>query len=374
MLVGLTTAPTVGDNLLGYMSERLGVAGLRYRQAPQAITDGWETYIYRFQLAGASALPVNYATPLVLRIYASNCATDRLRHEFAVQSYMCQLGYPVAEPLLCEPHGDPFGGPFMIMKQLPGQTLLDAMLRRPWRIVNGPTRMADLHAHLHVLPGGDFPADRGPFLERHLEELERGIDEYELNGLRPGLGWLIKHRPPRARTASILHLDFHPVNIIFDQSACQGVLDWGESDVGDRHADVAATLVLIRSAPVEVGSRWQHSLVVPGRWLLRRRYLKAYHRRLPLENDRLAYYVAWASLRRLCRYGMWLHAGPWVTGGKPSSVRYLSASRVDILRRCFYEQTGINLTGIRNREPGIRGRGIGGRARTCRGMASGEEP
>jgi hypothetical protein len=75
--------------------------------------------------------------------------------------------------------------------------------------------------------------------------------------------------------------------------------------------------------------------------MLYRRYLRAYRRLMPIDDERLGYFLAWAALRRLCRYGSWLRAGPWVTGSKPSSLRYLGADRVDLLRRCFEEQAHV---------------------------------
>ena len=40
-----------------------------------------------------------------------------------------------------------------------------------------------------------------------------------------------------------MHLDFHPLNVIMGPGRL-GVLDWGEADVADVHADVAATLTI----------------------------------------------------------------------------------------------------------------------------------
>ena len=46
---------------------------------------------------------------------------------------------------------------------------------------------------------------------------------------------------------------------------CSAVFDWSESDVGDRHADVATTLVLLKSAPVEVPNVLHRLSMLPGR-------------------------------------------------------------------------------------------------------------
>ena len=92
---------------------------------------------------------------------------------------------------------------------------------------------------------------------------------------------------------------------------------------------------------MEAYQAWQKATMVPGRWLLYRRYLKAYRRLLPVDEGKLSFYLAWAALRRLSRYGLWLRVGPWATGGKQSSLRYLRPDKVALLGACFEEQTGV---------------------------------
>jgi aminoglycoside phosphotransferase (APT) family kinase protein len=344
MIACPTVAPAVAASLLEYLYFKLGVSGLDYAEEPSQIVDGWETYIYRFRLRPARSLPAALTGPLILRVYSCIQGLPRLQHEFHAQQQMSRLGYSVARPILVEEDCDLFGGPFMIMESVPGRTLLDLLLNQPWRIVRGPAHLAEVHAQLHRLSAVGFPAPATPFLGRRLEEMKAIIDEYNLHGLRAGLRWLDVHRPPEQEMPSIIHLDFHPLNIMFHEGQCSGVLDWCESDVGDRHADVATTLVLMMSAPVQVPTFLQRLSTWPGRVMLVRRYLRAYRKTLPVDDQKLAYYMAWASFRRLCSWGRWLAAGPRCTGSKPSSMRYLSSDRVDILRRCFFKWSGVDAT------------------------------
>lgn len=344
MIVKVASEPAVGAPLLGYLRDRLGVADVAFRQEPTAIQDGWETYIYRFELQSASALPPAFDRLLILRVYASARGTDRLCHEFAVQRHLLDLGYPVPEPLGCETESAILGGPFMLMEYVPGRTLLDMLFRQPWRIVRGPGRMARLHTRLHHLPVGSFPGAPGPFLDRHLTQLRTQIETYDLHGLLPGLDWLEEHRPPATDVPSILHLDFHPINLLFQGLEGRAVLDWCDADVGDHHADVAVSLVLIECTQVDGGSTWRKLSSWPGRILLYHLYRRAYAALRPLDADRLTYYMAWAALRRLGRYGLWLRAGPDVTGSKPTCLKYLTREGIDALCRCFRRQTGITVS------------------------------
>jgi aminoglycoside phosphotransferase (APT) family kinase protein len=338
MIATLATS-SVATTLLAYLRDRLGTGDLSFAEEPSPITDGWETYIDRFRLQSHGELPADYRAPLIVRRYESSTGLPRLRHEFAVQNHLGALGYPVAKPLLCEEDDAILGGPFMIMQEVPGKTLLDFMFHHPWRILDGPGWMAALHAWLHRLPPPGFPDAEPDLAGRHRAAMAEAITDYCLDGLRPGLDWLEQHAPASGAPESIIHLDFHPVNLIFQGGSAIGVLDWTESDVGDRHADIAATLVLIRTAPIDVSGIWQRFASVPGRWMLYRRYRRAYRRLMSLDPERLDYYIALAALRRLCRYGMWLRDGPTITGSKPSSIRYLNEDRVHILERCFFEPT-----------------------------------
>jgi aminoglycoside phosphotransferase (APT) family kinase protein len=334
-------AHEVADALRQYLSGHLGTSALAYREEPAEFADGWEAYSYHFELRAAPGLPPAFARPLVARIYSSPEGLPRASHEFAVQRHVRDLGYPVAEPILLEPDPSWFGGPFSFMEYLPGRTLLRDMLERPWRLWHGPVEMADAQAALHRLPTHGFPAPAGPFLARHFYEMIEVIRTYDLDGLRPGFHWLFAHRPRVQRPPCIVHLDFHPMNLLVEEGRPHALLDWSDADLGDPVADVGTTAMLIECFTPKVSSTWHRFLVAIGRATLLRRYLRIYRRRLGLDRPTLAYYRAWAAFRRLCRYGHWLAAGPQATGGKPSSSEHLTEEHIATFRRYFTRWTGV---------------------------------
>jgi Ser/Thr protein kinase RdoA (MazF antagonist) len=178
-------------------------------------------------------------------------------------------------------------------------------------------------------------------LTRRLDGLAQVIERYDLIGLRPGLDWLLAHEPLPVASPRILHLDFHPMNLMAAPGRPLVVLDWSEADVGDPHADVATTLMILKCLSAEESTLYDRLLVGVGRVLFRRWYLRAYRRRRPLDRDKLAYYRAWAAFGRLCRYGLWLHEGPGATGSKPSSLRHLSPGHVRTLEDYFRRWSGV---------------------------------
>lgn len=344
MILSRVSAPAVADDLLAYLRSRFGLRHATFAEHPQKIPNGWETYIYRFRLRESERLPAVLRAPLVLRLYAGPQGLPRLTHEFAAQRYVYRLNYPSAQPLLMEDDSRYLGGPFMLMEHVKGRTLVDLLFARPWQIYGGPARMGHLHASLHRLPVGGFPGPAGPLLQRSFLDMEGLVEEHGLSGLRPGVEWLMRQRPPDPDRSVQLHLDFHPLNLIFDGRRCTAVLDWCEADVGDRHADVATTMVLFKSVELTWDGAWQRIASWPGRFFLLQGYLEAYHRRLPLERARLRYYFAWASLRRLCRYAYWLRASPQSTGCRPSLAQHVNNDGIDRLAYCFQRCTGVRVT------------------------------
>jgi hypothetical protein len=62
-----------------------------------------------------------------------------------------------------------------------------------------------------------------------------------------------------------------------------------------------------------------------------------------IEEGRLRYFKAWAALQRLCRWGVWLRAGPSITGSKSAVMRFVTPKQIAILERYFQGQTGVAL-------------------------------
>jgi aminoglycoside phosphotransferase (APT) family kinase protein len=56
-------------------------------------------------------------------------------------------------------------------------------------------------------------------------------------------------RVPR-RSPVLLHLDYHPLNVLAEGERITAVLDWANAGAGDPRADLARTLAIVRLAPV----------------------------------------------------------------------------------------------------------------------------
>ncbi len=55
-------------------------------------------------------------------------------------------------------------------------------------------------------------------------------------------------------SASVLiHMDFHPINLVSDGAAVTGILDWSGAAAGDPRADLARTEITLLAAPIPPG-------------------------------------------------------------------------------------------------------------------------
>jgi aminoglycoside phosphotransferase (APT) family kinase protein len=337
------TGHTLARTLLHYLKRRLKTDRLFYREAPVVIPDGWESETYCFQLHAPQTVPAAFRRPLILHAYTNANGLPRLRHECAVQSYLLRSDYPVVKPLLCEENSSVLGGPFCLMPRVRGCTLLAYLLWHPTSLWWAPRLLAQMQVRLNTLPIDGFPAPRGEFLQRSLDEWRTVVTDYDLYEMRPGLRWLEDQRPDPPAAPCLIHLDFHPKNFLIHEGECSAILDWSDSELGDHHADVAATLLMLELAPVVFTTLWEKLAKFFGQGIPRRRYLRAYRRLLPIDRQTLSYYRAWAAFRRLTVWGRWLRAGPGVMGSKASSLAHLTPKRIRFLERYFKKWAGVRI-------------------------------
>lgn len=148
--------------------------------------------------------------------------------EAEIMRYVAAAGYPV-------PAVHDAGEGWLVMDRVDGPTMLDAAVRRPWRIGAYGRVLADLHHRLHELPAPD------------------GLPAAGVPGDR------------------LLHRDLHPLNVLVTDRG-PVVVDWANCAAGDPAYDVADAWVLFAAAEVP-GSRAERALAAAGRKLFLRAFL-----------------------------------------------------------------------------------------------------
>jgi aminoglycoside phosphotransferase (APT) family kinase protein len=329
-------ADQVADAVVRYARQRFGDE-VRLVDAPAALGRGFSSFIYAFRLAGG-ALPPSWCGQLVLRVLPNQAAGAVMERETAIQRFVAGHGYPVLAPLAVEATGDTFGLPFMILPRVMRGTMLDRVSRNPLTVPRLLAAMGDTHVALHRVPIDGCPlAYDAPLVDRRIADWHARLEFAGTDELVRGLAWLDAHADRvRHEDPAICHNDFHPMNLLVEDGGRLTVIDWGDAALGDRHHDVARTVTLLWFAQIAATSRIERLLLLAVRRFMRRRYLAAYTRHLPVDPVRLRYweaahaYNAWLQLVELERRGA---AAP---ESKLEMVQQIPDGMVDQLRRYFW--------------------------------------
>jgi aminoglycoside phosphotransferase (APT) family kinase protein len=149
--------------------------------------------------------------------------------EAAVMEHVRLHGFPV-------PAVHYASGPELVMDRIEGPTMLDDLIRRPWRALTHASVLAALHQRLHAI-------EAPPGLEAPLGEGE-----------------------------AVLHLDLHPGNVMLGAEG-PVVIDWTGALRGDPAIDLAQTWLLIATSRVP-GPRAARAIGAAGRGLFTRAFLQ----------------------------------------------------------------------------------------------------
>jgi aminoglycoside phosphotransferase (APT) family kinase protein len=238
----------ISDRLQQFLETKL--SGVR------TLASGWETTVFEFMLAASSpkipVMPVG--RPLVLRFYQGTQADDKGRREHLTIERLSAVGYSVPRPYVYEADHAAIGAPFLILERLPGGPLFATKsFPQAFKTFSlGFFGFVRAQVRLHRLnpeaPGlRDIPrafqtpaAPRGtPLLDRVLAIIAERVERGPLPGLRDALGRLAPRAGAyRVAEPSIVHMDYHPLNAVVQGTHLRGIIDWVNTDVGDRHLDV----------------------------------------------------------------------------------------------------------------------------------------
>lgn len=168
--------------------------------------------------------------------------------EFNLIRLAGEHGVPVPGMLWCEDDPAYLGAGFLIMEHIPGESLVSRLHKDP-RYARARQvlleQMAAALACVHRITPGDDPSDTaglrnlpGEKAVDYQEALYRewAVDPHPV--LELAFRWLHGHLPAETPQA-LVHGDFRPGNMLFDETGLQVVLDWELAWWGDPMADVA---------------------------------------------------------------------------------------------------------------------------------------
>ncbi len=181
-----------------------------------AVTGGADTTVWRVELRG---------TPFALRLLRAG-EDGRCRREVAAIGAAASAGLPV-----CAVRGEARweDRPALLLDWCSGQTVRDALAQRPGDARLLGARFGEAQAALHAVAAP--PALDAGWL---------GVGGPDAAPIRARLLAL------PVRTSALLHLDYHPLNVLTDGQRITGVIDWANAGAGDPRADLARTLSILQ--------------------------------------------------------------------------------------------------------------------------------
>jgi Ser/Thr protein kinase RdoA (MazF antagonist) len=152
---------------------------------------------------------------------------DSARHEQAMMSVAREAGLPVAA---VRGTSTSAGRPVLLLDWSPGRSFHDELYAKPWAAGRLGEIFGQQQAALHSASASaaeapnwiDFFGTVEPALRLRLEQARRGC--------------------------GLIHLDYHPANVLLHRGAVSGIIDWTNSRFGDPRADLAWSWVILTRA------------------------------------------------------------------------------------------------------------------------------
>lgn len=240
----------------------LGIA-TPVRVAP--VQGGYDTALWRVESDSAT-----YA----LRVYPPGRSASYQRELAAIEAAR-QAGLPV--PIVYAA-GYWQERPALVLSWCAGAPLWEAIQHQPWRLWSLGLAFGRTQAQLHKIAAPES------LNQAHANWI--GWAGSEDTHLHEAL------RRVASPTNMLLHLDYHPLNVLADQSGITAVIDWANAHAGDPRADVARTYTILMVEPFSPGRQPLHISI--ARQLLTRSWMRGYQAIAgPLTN--MAAFYAWAG-------------------------------------------------------------------------------
>ena len=210
---------------------RKALAALGYGETsePRRVKGGWDTLLWRFGTPDGREHS--------LRVFCLPRREEFARRERLALETCAKGGLPAPR---VETSGEVEGLPAMVLSWCPGATLWSFVEKRPWAIWRLGRLFGRTQAQMHAVTP---PAE---FLEKAPDEwVSRVTQQYsDLAAHASSVG---------LSTSSLIHMDYHPLNLASDGATITGILDWAYAAAGDPRADLARTEITLLWAPLPPG-------------------------------------------------------------------------------------------------------------------------
>jgi aminoglycoside phosphotransferase (APT) family kinase protein len=243
----------------------LASLGIGEPAAVAPVSGGRDTAIWRVEHGGAV-----YA----LRVFRADQVRACEREAAALEAALAG-GLPVPR---IHAQGVWHDRPAVLLTWCPGRTLVQELSEQPWRIWPLGVAFGRMQARIHAVPA--------PVVPHQAPDAWLAWAGPDETALRERLQAMAR------QPAALLHMDYHPLNVLTDGRHMTCVLDWVNVHTGDPRADVARTFTILRLEPLGSGPRALVTLIAL-RWL-ERAWRHGYQQVAGPLGD-LAPFYAWAG-------------------------------------------------------------------------------
>lgn len=185
-------------------------------------------------LYGIEVQQAGRAQKLVLRLYdnAEWLAEepDVAAHEAAALQMAAQTGLPVPECIAFDAQGAVGGVPALLMTRVFGAINITPADFEDWL-----RQLAAPLAHIHALPARDFPWNFFPYCDLQQPAIPAwsGVPDAWAQA------FAVLQGPPPAERYCFIHRDYHPMNVLWQDDALCGIVDWPNACYGPAGFDAA---------------------------------------------------------------------------------------------------------------------------------------
>jgi uncharacterized protein (TIGR02172 family) len=223
----------------------------------------------------------------ILKLYRANMPRERVYHEARIGRIVAEAG------LLAPAIGDTVevdGRLGIIYERIAGPPMLDTLARRPWSWRRLARQFAEVHVAMHNCVRSELPAQRQGFVRAivYAPRLDDTVRQHVLAAL---------DQMPDGE--SVCHGDYHPANLILSPRG-PIVIDWMTACHGNAVADVARTVLMLRTAVLpEDMPLAQRVMTQLLRQAFLSAYLRAYRALRPLSEDDIEAWLPILAAARL---------------------------------------------------------------------------
>jgi aminoglycoside phosphotransferase (APT) family kinase protein len=290
------------DELLACLRVRIG-PDVEYAERPVQLGGGFYTANHRFSLKGC---PTAWGNPMVLRLFPKHAPDQLDAWEAEVQTFVHDRGVPAPAVVLREPGSTIEARRWFVMELLSGSPALEGPdarqliggFRRMYRDM--PRQTAEVHVALHRLDPSPLVDSFGELatVDRWWAHIAAPTDDDRPHPLGPGVEWLRRNVPEPRSPLALCHGDSWGGNLLVDDGAVTGLIDWSVATVAEPALDVGFLTMALSLAPVAMPRSIQRVAQRVGRRLATA-YRSVYESMSDADLGSVPYYEALRCLLEL---------------------------------------------------------------------------